>query len=147
MTTLTSYSEFTLIAGAVALSNGFIPESAFIAMAVITAVSYAINAPITSNANNLWSKFELKLIPFERNVKHPGHQVVNLGEAQYLVVGMGQSGQAAYDFLKDRDIRVTGIDSDPARIENNIKKRRRVAYGDAMILNYGNTLIYQILAL
>ena len=66
MTTLTSYSEFTLIAGAVALSNGFIPESAFIAMAVITAVSYAINAPIASNANNLWSKFEFKLIPFER---------------------------------------------------------------------------------
>lgn len=44
---------------------------------------------------------------------------------------MGQSGQAAYDYLKDRDIRVTGIDSDPARIENNIKDRRRVAYGDA----------------
>ena len=131
MTTLTSYSEFTLIAGAVALSNGFIPESAFIAMAVITAVSYAINAPIASNANNLWSKFEFKLIPFERDVKHPGHQVVNLGEAQYLVVGMGQSGQAAYDYLKDRDIRVTGIDNDPARIENNIKEKRRVAYGDA----------------
>lgn len=130
-TTLTSYSEFTLIAGAVALSNGYIPESAFIAMAVITAVSYAINAPISSNATNLWNRFEFKLLPFERDVKHPGHQVVNLGEAQYLIVGMGQSGQAAYDYLKDRDIRVTGIDSDPARIENNIKDRRRVAYGDA----------------
>lgn len=131
MTTLTSYSEFTLIAGVVALSNGFIPESAFIAMAVITAVSYAINAPISSNATSLWNRFEFKLIPFERDVKHPGHQVVNLGEAQYLIVGMGQSGQAAYDYLKEREIRVTGIDSDPARIENNIKERRRVAYGDA----------------
>lgn len=131
MTTLTSYSEFTLIAGAVATSAGFIPESALLAMALITAVSYAFNAPITSNANNLWSLFEHKLIPFERNVKHPGHQVVNLGEAQYLIVGMGQAGIAAYDYLKSREIRVIGIDSDPARIEYNLKDRRRVAYGDA----------------
>jgi len=131
MTTLTSYSEFTLIAGAVALSNGFIPESAFIAMALITAISYAINAPIASNANSLWSRFEFKLVPFERNVKHPGASVVNLGGAHYLILGMGQAGSAAYDYLKDRELRVTGMDSDPARIERNIKERRRVVYGDA----------------
>lgn len=130
-TTLTSYSEFTLIAGAVAMSSGFIPESALIAMALITAASYAINAPISSNANRLWNKFEFKLIPFERDVKHPGHQVVNLGGAHYLIVGMGQAGAAAYDYLKERDYRVTGMDSDPARIEKNIKERRRVVYGDA----------------
>ncbi|MBO6535558.1 MAG: cation:proton antiporter [Balneolaceae bacterium] len=130
-TTLTSYSEFTLIAGAVAASAGFIPQSALIAMAVITAISYAINAPIASGANKLWSKYEFSLIPFERDTKHPGDQVVNLGGAHYLVVGMGQAGAAAYDYLKERSHRVTGMDSDPARIEKNLKDRRRVVYGDA----------------
>jgi predicted Kef-type K+ transport protein len=131
MTTLTSYSEFTLIAGAVAYSAGFIPESALIAMAVITAVSYAINAPISSNANQLWKRYEFSLIPFERETKHPGDQVVSVGGAHFLVIGMGQAGSAAYDYLKEREHRVTGMDSDPARIERNIKDHRRVVYGDA----------------
>lgn len=130
-TTLSSYSEFTLIAGAAAASSGFIPESSIIVFALVTAVSFAINAPITSNANGLWSKLEYKLVPFERDVKHPGQQVVNLGGAHYLIVGMGQAGEAAYDYLKERNLRVTGMDIDPARIENNIKARRRVVYGDA----------------
>ena len=130
-TTLTSYSEFTLIAGAAAASAGFIPESAIMVFAMVTAVSFAINAPITSNANSIWNKFEFKLIPFERNVKHPGQQVVNLGGAHYLIVGMGQAGEAAYDYLKERELRVTGMDIDPAQIEYHLKKRRRVVYGDA----------------
>lgn len=130
-TTLSSYSEFTLIAGTVAASAGFIPESTIIVFALVTAASYAINAPLTSNANAIWNRFEFKLIPFERNVKHPGQQVVNLGGAQYLIVGMGQAGEAAYEYLRERNLRVTGMDIDPARIENNLKARRRLVYGDA----------------
>lgn len=129
--TLSSFSEFTLIAGMVAASAGFIPESVIIVFAVVTAISYTINAPLSSKANTLWKKYEHKLIPLERDVKHPGQQVVNLGGAEYLIVGMGQAGTAAYDYLKERELRVTGMDADPARIEDNIQKRRRTVYGDA----------------
>ena len=129
--TMTSFSEFTLIAGMVAASSGFIPESAIIVFALLTAVSYALNAPLSAKSNILWKKFEHSLIPFERNVKHPGQQVVNLGGAEYLVVGMGQAGSSAYDYLKEREYRVTGMDSDPAQIEYNLGKKRRVVYGDA----------------
>ncbi|MBO6522751.1 MAG: cation:proton antiporter [Balneolaceae bacterium] len=129
--TLSSFSEFTLIAGMVAASAGFIPQSVIIVFAVVTAVSYTINAPLSSKANVLWKKLENVLIPLERDVKHPGQQVVNLGGAEYLIVGMGQSGSAAYDYLKEREFRVTGMDSDPAKIESNIQKRRRTVYGDA----------------
>lgn len=128
---LSSFSEFTLIAGMVAASAGFIPESVIIVFAVVTAVSYTINAPLSAKAHQLWKKVEHILIPLERDVKHPGQQVVNLGGAEYLIVGMGQSGSAAYDYLKERNYRVTGMDSDPAKIESNIKKRRRTVYGDA----------------
>ena len=130
-TTLSSYSEFTLIAGSAAATAGFIPESAIIVFALVTAASYAINAPLASNANRLWNKYEFQLIPFERNVKHPAQQVVNLGGAHFLVVGMGQAGTAAYDYLKKRELRVTGMDSDPARIQQNLQEKRRVVYGDA----------------
>ncbi len=129
--TLSSFSEFTLIAGMVAASAGFIPQSLIIVFALLTAASYVINAPLASRSNELWRKFEGKLIPFERDVKHPGQQVVSLGGAEYLVVGMGQAGAAAYDFLKEKEYRVTGMDSDPAQIEYNLGKKRRVVYGDA----------------
>lgn len=130
-TTLTSFSEFTLIAGMVAASAGFIPESVIIVFALLTAVSYTLNAPLSSQANVLWKKFEHSLIPFERNVKHPGQQVVNLGGAEYLIVGMGQAGASAYDYLKERGFPVTGMDADPAKIEFNLKSKRRTVYGDA----------------
>ena len=129
-TTLSSFSEFTLIAGSVAAGSGFIPESLVIIFAILTSVSYALNAPLSANRDVLWDTYEFKLIPFERNVKHPGQSVVSLGGAQYLVVGMGQAGAAAYDYLKKREFRVTGMDIDPARIEKNLKEKRRVVYGD-----------------
>jgi len=129
--TLSSFSEFTLIAGMVAASAGFIPQSTIIVFALLTAASYVLNAPLASKSNKLWRKFENKLKPFERDVKHPGQQVVSLGGAEYLVVGMGQAGSAAYDYLKEKEFRVTGMDSDPAQIEYNLGKKRRVVYGDA----------------
>ncbi|MAO65364.1 MAG: potassium transporter KefC [Balneola sp.] len=131
MGTLSSYSEFTLIAGVVAVSGGFIPESIMTSFALLVAVSYAINAPFTENINAIWNKFEYSLLRFEREGKHPGDQVVSLGSANYLVLGMGQAGSAAYTYLKERDYKVIGMESDPAKIEANLENKRRVVYGDA----------------
>lgn len=127
---LTSYSEFTLIAGGVAASAGFIPEGVVIAFALLTAVSFAFNAPLAIWEEQLWNRIETKLSKFERDVQHPDHQIISLGSAEYLVVGMGNAGQAAYDHLKKEDKQVVGMDIDPARIENNLEKGRRVIYGD-----------------
>jgi Trk K+ transport system NAD-binding subunit len=44
---------------------------------------------------------------------------------------MGRVGSGAYDYLRDQDENIVGIDSDPAKIESNIKQGRRVAYADA----------------
>ena len=127
---LTSYSEFTLIAGSVAASAGFIPEGVVIAFALLTAVSFAFNAPLAIWEEQLWKRIEMKLSKFERDVRHPDQQIISLGTAEYLVVGMGSAGQAAYDHLKKKDKHVVGMDIDPARIEQNIEKGRRVIYGD-----------------
>jgi len=129
--TLSSYSEFTLIAGTVAASAGFIPEPVIVTFALLVSVTYAVNAPLTANANSIWSRFEETLVPLERDVKHPGQQVVSLGGANYLVIGMGQAGVSAYEYLKHREYRVIGMDADPARIERSLEAKRRVVYGDA----------------
>jgi predicted Kef-type K+ transport protein len=130
-TTLTSFSEFTLIAGIVAVSGGFIPETVVTSFALLVAVSYAINAPLSSNVNAIWSRFEHSLLKYERDVKHPGQQVISLGSANYLVVGMGQAGSSAYEYMKYHGHKVIGMDVDPAKLEENIQAKRRVVYGDA----------------
>lgn len=127
---LTSYSEFTLIAGSVAAAAGFIPVGVVVAFALLTAVSFALNAPLSIWEEKLWSILERYLVRFERNVKHPDQQTVSLGSANYLIVGIGAAGKAAYDHLKENEESVIGMDIDPARIEQNIAEGRRVIYGD-----------------
>jgi len=127
---LTSYSEFTLIAGTVAASAGFIPPGVVIAFALLTAISFALNAPMAIWEEQLWKRMEMALSKFERNIRHPDQQIISLGSAEYLVVGMGNAGQAAYDHLKSQEKHVAGMDIDPARIERNLQEGRRVIYGD-----------------
>ena len=45
---------------------------------------------------------------------------------------MGRVGSGAYDYLREqRRENIVGIDSDPAKIESNVREGRRVAYADA----------------
>ena len=127
---LSSYSEFTLIAGTVAASAGFIPPGVVVAFALLTAISFAVNAPLAIWEEQLWQKMESFLIQFERDLRHPDQQILSLGSAEYLIIGMGNAGQAAYDRFKKEEKHVVGMDIDPARIQQNIEKGRRVIYGD-----------------
>ncbi|WP_234570608.1 cation:proton antiporter family protein [Rhodohalobacter sp. 614A] len=127
---LTSYSEFTLIAGAVAIQNGFLPPEILVVLGLTTAISYAMNSPISIKEERLWTKWHDYLIKFERAGRHPEHETVSLGSAEFLIVGMGNAGRAAYDKLKADGKAVVGMDIDPARIERNLAAGRRVVYGD-----------------
>lgn len=127
---LTSYSEFTLIAGSVAASAGLISPGVVVGFALLTAVSFALNAPLSIWEDQLWTKLESRLITLERDVPHPDQQTISLGSANYLIVGMGSAGKAAYDRLKKNGKNIVGMDIDPARIEHNLSEGRRVIYGD-----------------
>lgn len=127
---LTAYSEFTLIAGAVAVSNGFLPEGTMVTLGLLTAISYALNAPISINEEKIWRRWQDFLVRFERDVRHPEHQTLSLGNAEFLIIGMGNAGRAAYDKLRDENKPVVGMDIDPDRIERNLQSGRRVVYGD-----------------
>lgn len=127
---LTAYSEFTLIAGVVAVSGGFLPPEVIVVLGLLTALSYATNAPLSMNEETLWIKMQNWLVTWERDVKHPEHGTLSLGSAEYLIIGMGNAGRAAYDKLKEQHKPVVGMDIDPERIESNINDGRRVVYGD-----------------
>ena len=136
---LTSYSEFTLIVVKFMVGNGQLGTDWLVLLAITVALSFVIAAPLNRFAHTLYERFEQRLARFERHDHHPDEQPVSLGSTQILIIGMGHTGTAAYNFLKKRQnvpelhrVRmVSGIDSDLNKVERHVQEGRRVVYADA----------------
>ena len=128
---LTTYSEFALIVADVAFNNGLLREEWLVVAAVAVALSFVVAAPLNAFAHDLYRLLGPQLEKLERDKRHPDDEPISLGKAEILVVGMGRVGSGAYDYLRQQDENIVGIDSDPAKIEGNIRNGRRVAYADA----------------
>ena len=134
---LTTYSGLTLIVGTAAVQAGVLPESALTVLALATAASYLLNAPIARRADVLWDAVKGILQRFERSGENVGFSVAaspatqSVGNARFLVVGLGRSGTAAYDYLEDFLRCPAGLDVDPKRVERQRAAGRTVVLGDA----------------
>ncbi len=121
---LANYSEFGLIVASVVLPEWLVP------LALTAALSFVVSAPLNRFAHPLYEKLSNKLIPFERNIRHPDEQPVSLGDAEVLIMGLGRTGSAAYEHLKDK-CRLVALDSDPARVELHCMLEHNVFFADA----------------
>lgn len=128
---LTAYSEFALIVSTTALEANLISQNMVVTLALLVAVSFVINAPLSRAANNLWERWEPVLVRLERNVEHPDHRPQTVGHSVFLIVGMGRVGTAAYDYVCENGARPVGIDADPNQVQHHLKAGRRVVYGNA----------------
>jgi predicted Kef-type K+ transport protein len=137
---LASFSEFALITGAVAISVGLLPESLLITLATTVALSFLVGAPINKRANAIFNRLEDRLVRFESKKDRSDAEPNSIGTANFIIVGMGRSGTAAYEYLTQNDFAVVGFDSDPGVLEKNRSKKRRVVYGDANSLSLWENL-------
>ena len=128
---LTAYSEFALIVVAGAAAVGLVGTEAVALVGLLVAISFALNAPVSRFVNPLWARWEARLTPYERDVRHPDHEPRSLGAADTVVLGMGRAGEAAYDYLLGQGQRPLGFDNDPAQIQRHLAAGRRVILGDA----------------
>ncbi|CAH9019884.1 cation:proton antiporter [Candidatus Nitrosacidococcus sp. I8] len=128
---LSSYSEFTLIVGAAAVKSNILPATWLPVLALLVTASLIIAAPLNKMSYELFTYFEKWLISFERKIPHPEGEAPDIRKTTWLIVGMGQSGTAAYDFLAQKHQRVQGLDSDLLVVQQQQKQSRQVNYGDA----------------
>lgn len=128
---LTTYSEFALIVIEVAAENGVLSEQWMVVAALTVALSFVVAAPLNSYAHHLYAAFSPWLDRLERDKRHPDDEPITLGSAEILIVGMGRVGSGAYDYLRQQDESIVGVDNDPAKLERNRREGRRVAYADA----------------
>ncbi|HDZ08025.1 cation:proton antiporter family protein [Pseudohongiella sp.] len=127
---LTAYSEFGLIVSAAVLPEWIVP------LALTVAISFVIAAPLNRFAHPLFTRFQRFLGAFERKSKHPDEEPAEFGDAQVLILGMGRTGSAAYDYLVAGGNSVIGLESDPYRVAAQIEKGRKVLYTDAEDSNF-----------
>ncbi len=130
-TSLASFSEFALITGAVAISAGLLPESLLLTLATTVALSFLVGAPINKKANLIYNRLQLFLERFERKKARSDAEPESIGIANFIVVGMGRTGTAAYDYLSKNGKKVVGFDTDPGVLEKHRAQKRRILYGDA----------------
>lgn len=124
---LTVYSEFGLIVAA-----GIPAASEFLApLAIAVSVSFLIAAPLNRLAHPLFEKYENKLQPFERAMRHPDEQPKDLGDADVMIFGMGRTGSAAYEALVEAGKNPIGLDADTYTVSKQADKGRNVIFADA----------------
>jgi predicted Kef-type K+ transport protein len=128
---LMTYSEFALIVVDVAVGNGLLGPQWVVVTALAVALSFVVAAPINAYSQQLFRWASPWLERLERDKRHPDDEPISLGRAEVLIVGMGRVGSGAYDYLRQLNENIVGIDSDPGKIESNLRDGRRVAYADA----------------
>jgi hypothetical protein len=129
---LMTYSEFALIVVDVAVANGLLAADWIVVTALAVAFSFVAAAPLNAFAHQIFQRLGPWLERLERDKRHPDDEPISLGRAEILIVGMGRVGAGAYDYLREQNEKhIVGIDSDPAKIESNVRAGRRVAYADA----------------
>jgi predicted Kef-type K+ transport protein len=130
--TLTNYSEFGLIVGAIATEQGFLPQDWLMIIAMTISMSFAVSSPLSVHAETVYRKLLWWLCHFERKTCHPLDAEVDLGPVQAVVMGMGRIGTGAYDELKKHyGDAICGIEHNQYRVDQNREQGRNVLLGDA----------------
>lgn len=129
---LANFSEFGLIVGAIATSREWLGGDWLTVIALALSISFVLAAPMNTLSKNIYRRWRLRLKLFEAQERLAGDEVIDPGEAEVVVFGMGRVGTAAYDFLQERwgDV-VVSIDRDAAAVELHRSQGRRIILGDA----------------
>ena len=129
---LSTYSEFGLIVGAIGVANGWIGADWLAVIALALAVSFVAGSPLNAMSHKVYDGLSRWLTPWEQDERHPDDRPMDVGAARIAVFGMGRVGTGAYDEMRKihGDV-VIGVDSDPDIIALHHGAGRNVILGDA----------------
>ncbi|MCG7495765.1 cation:proton antiporter [Vibrio sp. Of7-15] len=129
---LFNYSEFGLIVGGLAFKMGWLPGDLLVSIAIAVSLSFLIAAPLNRFGHQIYQQSAAWLKEQAPEDLHTKDRLINPGEAQILILGMGRIGSGAYDELRQRygDI-ILGIELRSEAAEEHRNEGRNVITGDA----------------
>lgn len=138
---LANYSEFGLIVAALGVSLGWLPVDWLIVVAISVSLSFAFASPFSLASERVYQQFKHFWNGFQRDTLHPKDQMLNTGDAQVLVIGMGRVGSGAYDELMPLwPDRLLGIEHNAEKAGAERAAGRNVLVGDATDTDFWNTI-------
>ncbi|WGW01139.1 cation:proton antiporter [Vibrio sp. YMD68] len=129
---LFNFSEFGLIVGGLAFQMGWMSGDILVALALTISLSFIVAAPINRNGHAIYQRSAGWLKEHTAEKLHKRDQLINPGNAQILILGMGRIGSGAYDELIKRYGKVSlGVEvKEEAALEHR-SEGRNVISGDA----------------
>jgi hypothetical protein len=138
---LSNYSEFGLIVGAVGVKAGWWSAEWLIVIALALSASFIVAAAVNSWGPRLFSLWVAFLKRFETEQRLPEDRPIDCGEPEAIVFGMGAIGTATYDALNKRlDGRVLGVDADAKQVKVHQESSRHVIHGDPLDLSFADRM-------
>ncbi|WP_407330882.1 cation:proton antiporter [Enterovibrio sp. 27052020O] len=130
--TLFNYSEFGLIVGGIAYQMGIMPGSILVAIAIAVSLSFMLAAPLNTFSHKIYGAVSKRFPdPLPEKIHH-NDQLINLGDASVVIIGMGRIGSGAYDELsQEYPEKVLGIEAREDSVANHRECGRNVIHGDA----------------
>ena len=129
---LGNYSEFGLIVLAVAVKMWALEESWLVAMSVAVAVSFVVAAMFNEQSDRVLALVRRVMRPRPPEQLLPQERPISFGDARAVVMGMGQIGRAAYEYLSDDcGMPVVGVENYPLRADDLEQRGFTVIQADA----------------
>jgi len=134
---LSTYSEFGLIAAAVGVEAGWLGNEWLVTLALALSFSFVLAAPFNHYSHQLFDKYKPLLMRLNTCKIHPDEEPTNLGDAEYLVCGMGRIGRSVYRQIKSEYRgKVVGIDYNHDVVENAQQLGKNIVWGDVTDSNF-----------
>lgn len=129
---LANFSEFGLITMFVGQKQGIISQEWLLIAAVLMSLSFFVSSPVNANAHLLFDRFKKTIMLLNRGKNCVDTETVFLGEAHYLIIGMGSLGKPAYHYFQEQfPGKVLGLDYSHDKVDQLKKEGLNVAWGDS----------------
>jgi len=114
---LANFSEFGIIVASVGASAGLLGDRWVVVISLAVAISFAVSALVNRRGVELATRM-VRLLPHHSTYQlHPDDRLVDVGQADALVLGLGRIGSATYARLREEyGLSVVGVEHDQTRV-------------------------------
>ncbi|MBU2871493.1 cation:proton antiporter family protein [Colwellia sp. E2M01] len=138
---LSNFSEFGLIVGALSVTAGWLSNDWLVILALSVSISFILTNVIYRFAHTLFAKHRDFLALFERERKLAEDSFSQPAQRPILIVGMGRVGMGAYQAINNHsDAPAWGLDADKDKITWLANKGIDGYYGDAEDIHFWESL-------
>lgn len=114
---LGNFSEFGIIVASVGAASGMLGEQWVLVISLAVAMSFALSAVVNRRGVELATRM-VPLLPHHSTAQlHPDDRLVDIGQVDAVVLGLGRVGAATYVRLRDEyGLSVLGVEHDQERV-------------------------------